>query len=102
MFTFSDNHKIFIAIQPIDFRTRLEGSLAICRQRLQKDPMSPGCVFLFRNKKTTTVRLIFYENQGFWFLEKRLSKGQFRSWPNSTYDCGQMTRAQLYQLLENT
>lgn len=100
MFTFADTHKIFIAIQPIDFRTRLEGTLAICRQQLQQDPLS-GHVFLFRNKKTTTVRLIFYEHLGFWLLEKRLSKGRFHYWPNSPLACGEMTRTQLQQLLEN-
>jgi transposase len=100
MFTLLDNHRIFIAIQPIDFRTRLEGSLAICRQRLQQDPMS-GHLFLFRNKSATTLRIILYENQGFWLLEKRLSKGRFQYWPTSSFVCAEMTRTQLQQVLEN-
>lgn len=101
MYGFTEHQKIFIALQPIDFRKRLEGTLAVCRQQLQQNPLS-GHVFVFRNQRATTVRLIFYEHHGFWWMEKRLSQGRFRHWPTSSFACALMTRTQLYHLLENS
>jgi len=80
MLNLTDKHKVFLAVQPIDFRTRLDGTLARCRQQLQCDP-SMGHVFVFRNKKMSVIRCIVYDKGGFWFMEKRLSKGKYLYWP---------------------
>jgi len=96
----SEHHKIFLAVQPIDFRTRLDGTLAICRQRLACDP-GTGHVFIFRNKKMTVIRCIVYDKNGFWFMEKRLSKGKYHFWPKSAYSACELTPLQLQQLLGN-
>jgi transposase len=100
MLTMTDKHKVFLAIHKIDFRTRLEGTLAICRHQLELDPQS-GHVFVFRNRKATTIRLIIYDQGGFWLMEKRLSKGSFRYWPQGPYATCELTATQLMQLLNN-
>jgi transposase len=100
MLIISDKHKVFLAIQAIDFRNRLEGTLSICRQQLQFDPQC-GHVFVFRNRKTTTIRCIIYDKGGFWLMEKRLSKGSFHYWPNVAYDSCELTATQLMQLLND-
>jgi transposase len=84
MLAITDKHKVFLAINPIDFRTRLEGTLALCRNQLEQDPMC-GHVFVFRNRKTTTIRCILYDKGGFWLMEKRISKGHYHYWPNMPY-----------------
>ncbi len=100
MLTLTDKHKVFLAVNPIDFRSRLDGSLAICRQHLESNPSS-GNVFVFRNKKMTVIRCIVYDKGGFWFMEKRLSKGKYRYWPKSAYSACELTSLQLQQLLGN-
>lgn len=100
MLTITDKHKVFMAINPIDFRTRLEGTLSICRRQLQFNPQS-GHVFVFRNKKGTTIRCIIYDKGGFWLMEKRLSKGRYHYWPKMPYDTCELTATQLSQLLNN-
>lgn len=100
MLTLTAKHKLFLSVQPIDFRTRLDGTLAICRQQLNQDP-SCGHVFIFRNKKLTVIRCIVYDSGGFWFVEKRLSKGSYRYWPKTAYDACELSMAQLQQLLDN-
>ncbi len=100
MLTITDKHKVFLAIHEIDFRTRLEGTLSICRQHLQLDPHC-GHVFVFRNRKATTIRCIIYDKGGFWLMEKRLSKGSFYYWPKMPYDTCELTSTQLMQLLNN-
>jgi transposase len=45
-----------------------------------EDPMS-GAVFVFRNRRRTSVKVLVYDGQGFWLCQKRLSKDKFLYWP---------------------
>ena len=69
--------RVFVAREPLDFRTRIDGTAAVCRKRLKLEPMS-GALFVFRNRAATMVRILVYDGQGFWNMTKRLSKGRFR------------------------
>lgn len=73
--------RIFIALEDIDFRKGIDGLAAACRQRLQQDPFS-GALFLFRNRKHCSLKVLVYDGQGFWLCTKRLSKGKFHWWPD--------------------
>jgi hypothetical protein len=72
--------RILVAIEPCDFRKGIDGLAGVCRNALGEDPFS-GCVFVFRNRRATAVKLLIYDGQGFWLAQKRLSKGRFRWWP---------------------
>jgi transposase len=41
-------------------------------------------VFVFRSRSGTSIRLLSYDGQGYWLAQKRLSKGRFKWWPEST------------------
>src|SRR5438270_855514 len=43
-----------------------------------------GCVFVFRSRSGTSIRLLSYDGQGYWLAQKRLSKGRFVWWPEAT------------------
>ena len=43
-----------------------------------------GPLFVFRNRRATSVKILVYDGQGFWLCQKRLSKGRFPRWPNSS------------------
>lgn len=72
--------RILVAVEPADFRKGIDGLAALCRQKLEEDPMS-GCVFVFRNRSKTAIKLLLYDGQGFWLCQKRLSQGHFTHWP---------------------
>lgn len=72
--------RLFVAIDPVDFRKGIDGLCRVCRALGDEDPFS-GAVFVFRNRRGTSVRLLAYDGQGFWLCMKRLSKGKFRYWP---------------------
>lgn len=72
--------RILLAVTTVDFRKRIDGLAGICKTVLKEDPFS-GCLFVFRNKRGASLKLLIYDGQGFWICQKRLSKGKFRWWP---------------------
>jgi len=87
-----------IAIQPADFRQGIDGLAAVCKQRLACEPRS-GTLFVFINRSKTMIRALVYENNGFWLMTKRLSKGKFNGWPRAEYPVSAMAAKHLKQLL---
>jgi transposase len=77
--------KIFVFIEPIDFRNGLDGLLQITKSKIKEDPFSGG-LFLFRSKRGISIKAVCYDGQGFWLFMKRLSEGKFRHWPKANGD----------------
>jgi transposase len=50
-------------VQPADFRRGIDGLARLCQEVLRQDPFS-GCVFVFRNRAATAVKILVYDGQG--------------------------------------
>jgi transposase len=74
--------RILVAIEPTDFRRGIDGLARVCKDVLRHDPFS-GCLFVFRNRLATALKILVYDGQGFWLCHKRLSSGRFRCWPSA-------------------
>ena len=72
--------RILVAVQPVDFRKGIDGLAGVCKNVLNKDPFE-GYVFVFANRRRTSIKILSYDGQGMWLCQKRLSKGRFRWWP---------------------
>ncbi len=90
--------RVLVAVDPVDFRKGIDGLSGLCRVHLRQDPFS-GCVFVFRNRRGTAIKLLVYDGQGFWLCQKRLSKGRFRWWPESAADAVHELEARELQLV---
>ena len=90
--------RILVAVEPADFRKGIDGLGGVCRKVLRQDPMS-GCVFVFRNRRGTAIKILVYDGQGFWLCQKRLSKGRFQWWPESAVEAVKELEARELQLL---
>ena len=66
--------RVLVAIAPVDGRKGIDGLVRLCQDKLAEDPFS-GCVFVFRSRGGTAIRLLNYDGQGYWLAQKRLSKG---------------------------
>jgi transposase len=75
--------RVFVAVEPADFRRGIDGLARQCREVLQADPFS-GTAFVFCNRRRTAVKILVYDGQGFWLCHKRLSSGRFKYWPSHT------------------
>ncbi len=100
MIQITQHMRILVAIQEIDFRKGIDGLAATCRQCLEQDPFS-GTLFLFRNRRRNTLKLLVYDGQGFWLCTKRLSKGTFQWWPKEPRAAISIQAYELQTLLWN-
>lgn len=98
MIQISPTMRILVAVEPVDFRKGIDGLAALCRQRLEQDPMT-GCAFVFRNRRASTLKILLYDGQGYWLCQKRLSQGTFPHWPRGDSPSRELEAHQLQVLL---
>ncbi len=98
MIQVSAQMRILVAVDPADFRRGIDGLARLCKEHLKEDPFS-GTLFVFRNRRGTSIKAIYYDNQGFWLCQKRLSSGKFRFWPTSTDKSRRLEAHELQVLL---
>mgnify|MGYP003564957972 FL=1 len=73
--------RILVAIEPVDFRKGIDGLSQLCRNEFEENPFS-GTVFVFRNRRRTTIKALVYDGQGYWLCTKRLSSSKYKHWPS--------------------
>lgn len=100
MFQMAPQSRVFLAVAPVDFRRGIDGLAALCRQQFQQNPYS-GCIFVFRNRRKTSLKLLAYDGQGYWLAQKRFSKGKLNWWPHSTEGLCPLAVSELQVLLWN-
>ena len=68
--------RILVAIEPVDARKGIDSLAQLCREKLSADPFS-GCLFIFRSRSGTAIKILAYDGQGFWVATKRLVERAF-------------------------
>lgn len=91
--------KILLSTQHVDFRRQIDGLIALCEQQFKQDPRS-GYLFVFINRMHTMIRVLCYEEQGYWLATKRLSKGRYTLWPSRGSDLTEYHASELTKILK--
>jgi transposase len=89
--------KVWFYRTPIDFRKQIDGLVLLVSSRMQHDPCS-GQLFVFRNKGCDRIKLLYYDENGFWLLYKRMERGKF-IFPSIEDEALELSRDQLSWLL---
>ena len=100
MLQLTPQSRVFLALEPADFRRGIDGLGALCRQRLGEDPFG-GAIFVFRNRRGTSLKLLCFDGQGFWLCQKRLSQGRLKWWPKTAQPSQRLSARELQILLWN-
>ena len=100
MLQLTPQSRVFLAREAADFRRGIDGLAALCRQRLSEDPKG-GAIFVFRNRRGTSLKLLCYDGQGFWLCQKRLSQGRLNWWPSMPTASHRLSARELQILLWN-
>ena len=98
MLLLTPHMKLLLAIKPVDFRKGIPGLMGLCKKSLNEDPFS-GILFIFRNNKETSVKVLTYDGQGFWLCTKKFSSGKLKWWPTSQEQASEITSHELQILL---
>ena len=78
MLTIPGNTRIFICNYPLSMRKSFEG-LSATVEELFPGELFSGSFFIFLNRQKNHMKVLFWDNDGFIILYKRLEKGTF-SW----------------------
>jgi transposase len=81
MLNFPPTVRIWLACQAVDLRKSFDGLAEQVRRYLDADPLS-GHLFVFRNKRHDRVKLLYWDEDGFVIVYKRLEQGTFH-WPST-------------------
>lgn len=98
MLQVTPQHRLLLAVEPIDFRAGIDCLKAACQQRLGSDPFS-GTIFAFANRARTSVKLLVYDASGFWLCQKRFSSGKLAWWPTGHSKTVSLRASELHILL---
>jgi transposase len=82
MFNYSD-YKIFLACGKTDMRKSINGLSEIVLHSFELDPRE-NFIFAFCNSQKNRIKLLVWEDNGFWVHFKRIEKGRV-IWPEA-YD----------------
>jgi len=89
---------ILVSTAPADFRKGIDGFVALCENGLHQNPRS-GTLFIFINRRSTMIRILAYDSNGYWLMTKRLSQGRYRAWPRAGDPVSSLQAVQLRRLL---
>ena len=68
--------RIFLSREPADMRKGFDTLAQLVREHVGGDPLS-GQFFVFRNKRADRVKLLYWDEDGFVIVYKRLEAGTF-------------------------
>jgi transposase len=72
---------IWLALEPMDMRIGIEGLCARVVQSLGKSP-SDAAAYVFRNRRSTRIKVLVWDHTGVWLCQRRLHQGSF-VWPTT-------------------
>ena len=99
MLQITPHHQLFIALEPVNFRNGIDGIKALCQRQWSVDPFH-GHVFIFRNRRGTSIKLLCYDGNGFWLSQKRFSSGKLSWWPRTAQEADSIRAVELLIMLQ--
>ena len=79
-----ENKRVFLACGRTDMRKQIDGLAAIVEGSFKLNPFD-GALFVFCNRNRDRIKILEWDNDGYWLHSKRLEKGRFR-WPAESED----------------
>jgi Transposase and inactivated derivatives len=77
---------------PVDFRCGADRLLVHVREVLAREPLD-GSAYVFRNRRSTRIKVLVVDAQGVWLSVRRLHQGRF-VWPSAGETLWSLGRAQ--------
>ena len=90
--------KVYLALGGTDMRKSINGLSIMVEEQFELDPFS-GSLFVFCGRNRKTMKILYWDRNGFCLWHKRLEKDRFK-WPDEGGDKMQIEQRELMWLLE--
>ena len=90
--------RVFLATGAIDMRKSIDTLSVLVAEQMELDPLS-GHLFGFCNRKRDTVKILYWDRNGFCLWHKRLERERFR-WPKNAAEVQMIGSRELRWLLD--
>jgi len=97
MLTLSPTTRVYLAAGSTDMRKSYNTLAAIVTNELGGDPLC-GHLFVFCNRRRDRIKVLYFDNGGYWLCAKRLEHGTF-AWPDAETRSIELTREELLLLV---
>lgn len=95
---FTGADRVYIACGYTDLRKGIDGLSALVQQQFNLDPFT-NTLFLFCGRRRDRIKGLYWEQDGFILLYKRLERGIYQ-WPRNKQEVHQITPQQYRWLME--
>jgi transposase len=96
-----EGKRVYLACGATDMRRSIDGLCALVEYSFHLD-LFDSAVFVFCNRGRDKLKILEWDNNGFWLHYKRLEKGRF-PWPQrDEHDTMELRADELGQLLDGT
>jgi transposase len=69
--------RIFVCVEPVDMRLGFDRLARIARERLGRDPVDGGALFVFGARGSTRLKVLWFDRNGLCVLYKRFHQAKF-------------------------
>lgn len=97
MFRLDGRLKVFLHRDAVDGRKSINGLALLVEQELGLDPFG-AAAYVFSNRRRDRVKILLWDRNGFWLLQKRLEADRF-AWPKDAA-VAELSVEQLHWLLD--
>lgn len=98
MFELNATRAVYLHRDAIDFRKNINGLASLVEQGLGMNAFGHA-VFVFGNRRKDRIKILGWDRNGFWLLQKRLEDARF-VWPREDSAVVELTVQQLHWLLD--
>jgi transposase len=97
MFELNASRIVYLHRDAIDFRKNINGLASLVEHALGMNAFG-NAVFVFGNRRKDRIKILGWDRNGFWLLQKRLENARF-VWPGKDSPVVELTVQQLHWLL---
>jgi transposase len=98
MFAFPYGLDVFVVHEPVSFGMGMNGLSLYCETILSKNVLS-GALFVFRNKRSSMLRVLFFDGAKLWLVTGKQVEGKIPWWPSGSQGMSELAGAELQILL---
>lgn len=90
--------QVYLAVGSTDMRKQIGRLSILVQEGMKLDPFS-GSVFVFCNRRRSTIKALYWDRNGFCLWQKRLERDRFR-WPETKEEVMRISPRELRWLLD--